>query len=111
MKIIAVIALILGGLPLIIYPMLFIANMISFAAIVAEMKGGGNLSVIPLIVTGSFLITSTAYPWVYVPCVRATIARMRKGEDVPAFQFSLAPLAYLVLVMLLLALWSVVGRG
>lgn len=89
--------LILGALPLLIYPMIFMASIMSLAAI----RAGDEISLLMLASNG-FLLTSLAYPLVYFISLFGTIIQKNKDN---AKRWSLIPLKYLLIVIVLMLLW------
>ena len=99
------ILLIVGALPLIIYPFILLANVMSFA-------GTPSSTPVPLmqkLISMAFLWASTLYPVVYIGCVIAAITYSRGGDPAMAFKLSAAPLAYLGLCVLLMFAWMMTG--
>lgn len=97
-KSVAVVALFAGGLPLLVYPFIFLAGIMSLAG-----HRSGTEPPILVAVSMLALLSSILYPLVYVPCLIMVLARLRAGTK--RILFSLAPLVYLVLVAMLFLLW------
>ena len=99
------ILLIVGAVPLLIYPFILIANIMSFA-------GTPSSTPVPAsqwIMSKAFLWSSTLYPVVYFGCLIAAIVCSRSGDSAMAFKLAAAPLAYLVLCVLLMFGWMMTG--
>jgi len=99
------ILLIVGALPLLIYPVVLVANVMSFA-------GTPSSTPVPLmqkLASMAFLWASTLYPVVYIGCLIAAITYSRGGDPAMAFKLSAAPLAYLGLCVLLMFAWMMTG--
>jgi hypothetical protein len=86
----------LGALPLVIYPGVLLANVMSLAA-----EGQSDTPMFLRVVATSFQVSSSAYPLVYGWCFRALKAK----SVATGLWLSVAPLAYLVLVYGLFQLW------
>jgi hypothetical protein len=93
--------LLAGALPLIIYPGIALAGVMSLAA--PASKDAPNLLL--EVVVYSFLIGSLAYPVVYAPCALSAWSRTKKDDFRAAAYLSLAPLAYLFVIAGLLQAW------
>ena len=107
MKIVSIIALALGGVPLLIYPFVLLADVMSLAA-----PKSGKHSTLLTVVSRAFLWTSLAYPIVYMLCVSQTRLMLKKMQEEAALGFSVVPLGYLVLVVVLFFAWmSIEKRG
>jgi len=94
-------SLILGGLPLIIYPFILLADVMSLAA----PRSSGDRKLLSF-VSRAFQIASLLYPAVYVGCVRLALGSQRAGREWLAVAASALPLLYLVMVGLLFKLWT-----
>jgi hypothetical protein len=88
---------VLGFIPLLIYPVVLMANFMSFAA--PRTAGDENLNILFY----AFLVSSTAYPFVYCPCawISESLNEKSKSERL-AEALSFVPLVYLSFVSLLL---------
>jgi hypothetical protein len=92
-------SLVLGGLPLPIYPGVLLAGIMSLGG----SRTGDEPALLMAIVT-SFLIGSIAYPLIYIPCAVAAVRAAKRQEESLAFKISIVPLVFIsVLAMLLLA--------
>ena len=84
----------LGAAPLLIYPGILIAGVMSLAA---ENHGW---------IAGSFLFGSLAYPAVYLLCLLAFWVSRRRGSELWAGRFTMVPLGYLALLVMILMMWA-----
>lgn len=91
---------VLEALPLIIYPVVLLADLMTFSG---HVTGGESPGL--LITVYAFVFGSMVYPVVYVACVILAYARMRENKLPAAMRFSVAPLAYLALLVALIVLW------
>ncbi|MBD1867332.1 hypothetical protein H6F95_08495 [Cyanobacteria bacterium FACHB-471] len=98
-------SLIAGGLPLLIYPGVFIGVSISLAAPWTDNE--------PLltVVAKSVLIGSISYPLVYFVSLVMTLVMAKIRRTAIAFKISLVPLAYLLVLALLVAVWASLPSG
>ena len=103
-KIVSWLLLLVAALPLLIYPFVLLANIMALAG-----HRSGDEPIILLLPGFAFVLGTTAYPLVYILCVVAAIAYMKKARGAAAVACSTAPLAYLALMAGLAALWSVMG--
>lgn len=97
--------LILGALPLAIYPFVLLANIMGFAG-----QRSGNESLVLILISYAFYIATTAYPLVYLFCVGLAIVAARKKSNA-ALGFAFAPIGYLLLLVGLVAIWSIAEMG
>ena len=97
------ILLIVGALPLLIYPFILLANVMSLAAT----KTSTPVRPLQNLTSTAFLWSSTAYPIVFVVCLLAAIASSRSAHGTAALMFAIVPLAYLALCVLLFIGWIV----
>jgi len=97
----AAVLLVLGGLPLILYPLIFFANMMSLAA-----EATGREPLLLRFIAGGFLWSSLLYPLVYLWFRKLAKRRLKAGNGRAACFHSALPLAYLALVLLFFALWT-----
>ena len=98
--------LIAGGLPLLVYPAVLLAGIMSLAG---ERTGDEPPALLMAIVT-SFLIGSIVYPLVYVPCAVAAVRKAKKQEAALAFKISMVPLIFLAVLAILLLVWFLFGN-
>lgn len=106
LKLSAIVSLIFGALPLLVYPFLVIANIMSFAASHTNAEPFGLTLVVNL-----FLFSSTAYPVVYIICAVFAIIQIRKDKGKSAFSYGIVPIIYLVLLVGLLAAWAALSSN
>lgn len=92
--------LVLGALPLVVYPFVLLANIMGIAA-----PRSGNESLVLVLISYAFYITTTVYPLVYLFCVAGAIVAARKNSHA-AVGFAFAPVGYLLLMVGLVAIWS-----
>jgi hypothetical protein len=106
-KIVSIIALALGALPLLVYPFVLLADVMSLAA-----PKSGKHSTLLSVVSRAFLWTSLAYPIVYMLCVSQARLMLKKTHEEAALVFSVVRLGYLALIVVLFFAWmSVEKRG
>jgi hypothetical protein len=91
--------LVLGGIPLFLYPAVLFANLMSLAG-----HRSGNEPALLMVVVYSFLLGSLAYPVVYIVCVIKALAQAGK-DGKAALWFAAGPLGYLLLLVGLMFLW------
>jgi hypothetical protein len=103
-KTISIIAIVLGGLPLLVYPFVLLADVMSLAG---EQSGKRTLLTV---VARAFLWTSLAYPVVYLPCLSQARSLFKKMHEEAALGFCVAPLGYLIIVVVLFFAWSNVSK-
>ena len=104
MKLAPCLLLVVGALPLLVYPPVLLANLMSLGG-----HRTGNESPGVSLVTYSFLLGSTAYPAVYVFSLLLVIARIRENRAKAALGYSIAPMFYFGLLVLLGMLWGSIG--
>jgi hypothetical protein len=91
----------IGGAPLLIYPFVLFAGIMSLAG-----HRTGNEPPLLVAFSTAFLVGSIAYPVVYGPCLVAALAmRANEAKQVMAFRISLIPLACLSVLVLLAVGW------
>lgn len=100
----SLILLVMGALPLLIYPFIFLAGIMSLAG---DTSNAGPWPV--LLIAFVALLSSLAYPIVYLPCAFRAIRRLTKKE--PAVRLSAVPLIYLAAVGIVFASWYAVGTA
>lgn len=93
-------SLIAGGLPLLIYPGVLTGALISLAS-----PWPGN-ELLLLVVVKSVLIGSISYPLVYFVSLVMALVMVKIQRTAIAFKISLVPLAYLLVLALLVAVWA-----
>ncbi len=103
-KIPAFVLWVLGALPLGIWPLVAIANVMSLAAV--QNPNDGPL--ITMVATG-FQLTSLAYPLVFLVALAAAGAFKYAGKVAISRNLAWIPLAYLLVVMILFVGWMTFG--
>jgi hypothetical protein len=98
MKSVAITMLTLGGIPLLAYPFVALASIMSLAA---ERTGKEPLT-LTLVATAAQL-SSLLYPLAYLCCLVLAIRRLRNNE--PAARISVTPLISLGFIIALFTLW------
>lgn len=94
-RVVNTLAFVIAGLPLIAYPLVFMANVMSLAG-----HSTGNESFWLVLVSNCFLIGTTVYPLVFgLSLIFFFTFKMK-------LTISLIPLGYLVLLFLLFQLWG-----
>jgi hypothetical protein len=93
--------LVLGAIPLFIYPFLLIANVMSLAGEPSH----NPVSLALRLSSQGFLWSSTLYPVVYVGCAIMSVIQSQWGDGRTAERCALLPLLYLVGVAALFLLW------
>jgi hypothetical protein len=91
----------LGAAPLLIYPGILIAGVMSLAA-----ENHGKVPAVLRWIAGSFLFGSLAYPAVYLLCLLAFWVSRRRGSELWAGRFTMVPLGYLALLVMILMMWA-----
>lgn len=100
MKNSSVILLILGGFPILAYPFIFLAGIMSFA---------GERHEAPLLLTlvaYLFLSGSMAYPFIYLTCIFKAKKESNK-YDGSSNRYARFPLIYIAGLTLVLAVWVI----
>jgi hypothetical protein len=92
--------LIVGGLPLLVYPAVLGAGIMSLAA-----ERTGDEPALLMAIVNSFLIGSIVYPLVYVPCAIGAVWRAKEQDAALAFKISIMPLVFLAVLVVLLLAW------
>jgi hypothetical protein len=103
-KIITYICLILGGAPLLVYPFVLLANVMSLAA-----EPTGNKKTFADIAFKGFLWSSTLYPVVFVPLCMSAIRLMRAGRLGFGLGIATIPVVLLVVIFVLYRMWDKQG--
>lgn len=104
-KAIAVFCGVIGGLPLLLYPAVLMANMMSLAA-----PRSGNEPILLQLVAYGFLFGSLAYPLVYGVCLVLLVPSWIVGNLWGIVVLSLVPIGYLLLVAALYGLSGALER-
>jgi len=105
MKTASIIALVIGALPLVAYPFVLLADVMSLAA-----QQSGKDPALLTIFSRAFQWTSLAYPVVYVPCAVVALVMLKKMHEKAALGFSLAPMVYVGIVIVLFFAWMNVDK-
>lgn len=95
-------ALIIGGLPLLIYPAVLFASLMGLAGYTT-----GKEPFLLLVAAYSFHVGTIAYPAVFIPRVIKSINESNRGQDRRAYWISMTPLLYLTILACLTALMSI----
>ncbi len=97
-----VVALLLSALPLALYPVVLVANIMSLSAAEAHPSPeAGALRLIPQ----AFLWMSTAYPVAWLTGVVTSVVMLLKRQVRSSMAAAAVPLAYLVVLAILYGLW------
>lgn len=92
--------LVIGGVPLLIYPFVFLANMMQLAAFGEQ----SNVNIYLEIIVHLFIITSILYPLTFICCFRSK----KKTEKI---FISALPLFHIAIILLIGYIWSVLERS
>lgn len=95
-KLIGTLLFIIGSLPLFIYPLVLIANIMSIAG-----ESSGDTPIILSIVFFSFIFFSTIYPLTYILGLILFIIKQR-------YIFAILPLLHLLITLMLYIAWGAV---
>ncbi|MFT3870203.1 MAG: hypothetical protein QM715_17275 [Nibricoccus sp.] len=101
MKGVSIASLVFAGLPLVIYPVVALADIMSLAG-----QSSGAESVMLSVVATTCQIGSLLYPAVYFLCLALYRKKMKQDEQKSAFWFSLTPMAVLLFLFAMFYLWS-----
>jgi hypothetical protein len=101
----AVLCLVLGGLPLLVYPFVLLADVMSLAA-----QRSGKDPLLLTILSRSFQLGSLIYPLVYLPCLAAAIFRLKAHNQRGAVVISAIPVILLILLAILFFAWMACDR-
>jgi len=104
MKLATYLVLFIGALPLLIYPGILLADVMSLAG-----YRSGNETALLKLVSYSLLLGSLAYPAVYIFCIALATARIKKNENKAALCYGTGPLVYLLLLVGLFAAWQAIS--
>lgn len=99
------ILLIVSALPLLIYPFVLLANIMSLAA----PRSSTPVPMMQWVMANAFLWSSTLYPIVYLACLIAAIVCAKQGDMPKAMVLSAASLAYVGLCIVLMIGWMMTG--
>jgi hypothetical protein len=92
-------SLILGALPLVVYPAVVIASVMGLAG-----HRTGDQAFWQMALVNAFYVGSVAYPIVYVAGAIASISARKRQQPRAALALSLAPLGYLSVLAAVLGL-------
>ena len=95
--------LVLGALPLLVYPGILVAGVMSLAG-----HRTGNEPALQMAIAQTFLWGTIAYPLVYFPCLVFALV-MRKRRERAALRASTIPFQFLALLAVSLGAWILVG--
>jgi hypothetical protein len=101
----AIVFLVIGALPLPVYPFVLLADVMSLAG-----ERSGKDPLLLTVVSRSFQLGSMAYPLVYVPCLVAAIRRLMGHDPHAAAIISAIPLGLLALLAILFCAWRACER-
>lgn len=93
-------SLIGGGLPLLVYPAVLFAGVMSLAG-----EPTGDVPLLVRAVVTSFLLGSIIYPLVYIPSAIKALGLSRAQEIDRAYRMSQVPLKFLLVLGALLLVW------
>jgi amino acid permease len=106
MKVVTYCLFVFSGLPLVAYPAILLAGIMSLAG---ERSGGAPLLLST--VATACQIGSIAYPAIYFPFLQRAKKQMKDKQDKAAFRSSLIPPGYLLALGLLFAAWFGLDDG
>jgi hypothetical protein len=98
MRAATIVALVLGGLPLIIYPAVLVASVMGLAG-----HRTGNEAWWEVALTNTFYLGTIAYPLLYVAGLVFALVMRKRGRPRAGVVASVAPLAFLALLALMAA--------
>jgi len=96
--------LLVGGVPLIVYPVVLLANVMALAG----QPPANPLPLYQQFIVKGFLWGATLYPIVYLSCFTKAIGFSRQQDYRRAVITALLPLLYLVGVAMLFAGWAMI---
>ncbi len=102
-QIVQILLLLLAGLPLVIYPVLLIANVMSLAGYQST-SAGAMVTIVSL----GFFFTSTIYPVVYITSIIGYFISSRKKSALWKRRFVIIPFVALAIQLVMLGLWVLV---
>jgi hypothetical protein len=106
MKIVSITSLAVGALPLLIYPFVLLADIMSLSS-----GTSSHVSVSHAAAALSFLLGSSAYPVVCLLWLVFSCIMLKKNREKMAFGLSIAPLAYVAVLIGLFLAWNRVPNG
>ncbi|MCH8519290.1 MAG: hypothetical protein LAT82_00870 [Nanoarchaeota archaeon] len=101
-KLIPIVSFIVSGSLLLIYPLVFIAGIMSLAAV-----GGESFDLNALVAT-LFLILSMSYPITYFASLLTYVLKKNKSNNLEVLLIS-APYIHLALTVVFSIIWMIVG--
>lgn len=104
MKTATILLLVFAAVPLLIYPFVLLANVMSLAGTRSGSEPMGQV-----LVSYAFLFTSTLYPLAYLICAILSVAAMKRGRERAGLYWGIGPIAYLLGIVLLAGLWMMVS--
>lgn len=105
MKTLSIALMCFTSLPLLIYPFVLLANVMSMAALSSPTSVSFGLSVAFF----GFLIGSTLYPLPYLTSLVFSILNLKNGKPRAAFLWQSGLVGYLILVGLFFIAWLMLG--
>ncbi len=105
MKPLCICLLFLTTLPLLVYPFVLIANVMSLAATATATPAPIGLKIVSL----GFLWTTTLYPVPYLICLIAALMNLKKEKIRTALHWQLALVGYLLMIGIFFTAWLNLG--
>jgi hypothetical protein len=106
MKIVGTIVLFLGGMLLLLYPFVLLADVMGLAGHNPDVP----LKFVDIVMIACLYYGTLAYPIVYLPCLILAIIMRAKSKDVATFVFSILPLVYLIVIGIPIACVLITGH-
>ena len=106
MKVLGTIALFLGGLLLLLYPFVLLADVMGLAGF----KSGAPLT-LEVVTIYIFYLGTLAYPVIYLPSLIITMVMRAKDKELAGLVFSILPLIYLLIIFGIPAIYSWITGG
>jgi hypothetical protein len=97
-------ALVIGGLPVTVYPFVFLTALMGLAG----WREGTEIT-LSFALTLTLLFGALAYPLIYFPLTVGSVWALVKGREKTAFSLALCPLIYLFLLMMILTAMLCLG--
>ncbi|MDO5610284.1 MAG: hypothetical protein Q4G62_05840 [Pseudomonadota bacterium] len=94
----------LGSLPLLVYPFVLLAGVMSLAG-----HRSDDTPLLLIVITYAFLVSSIAYPAIYLWGLIMAVKNLGRGRSKAAVVMSAAPLWYLLAVIVLYFVWGAIG--
>src|SRR5262249_29860256 len=95
--------LLLGGAPLLVYPFVLLANVMSLAAEPTRVAKRWTRNEL---IAKAFLWTSTAYPIIFVPVCMNAIRAIQAGKIAIALELAAIPVVTLAIIAVLYKAWD-----